>query len=380
MTGPTSERRPHRGTSLAQTLGPPLLAFLAARVASMVAARMAGVDPLRAASWVRWDSLWYLRIAAGGYRLEPCPGGTSMFCGTTGWFPGYPLLIAAGARLGSSLETAGLLVAALAQLVLLALVWNRLLGRELGLRRWALLVLAAFFPGAIYTQSVFPISTVLVFMLGFLLAVREGRFGLAAFCGAAAALTYPTGCLLAPVYAVWLLVSTREARGDWRRLLPLAGPVLGLGAVLAVMGVQTGAWDAFFRNQVQGFGYGLSDPLTSLGARLVPLLVWKRAGAADLAAASQTLLVLFLVGWAGAEAIRSRADPTTALFGLMLAAYWLFPLVIGGRLSLYRAEALLLPSVWLLRRTPTPALVLIIGGAMALAIPMARAFFQGTLV
>ena len=70
----------------------------------------------------------------------------------------------------------------------------------------------------------------------------------------------------------------------------------------------------------------------------------------------------------------------TALFGLMLAAYWLFPLVIGGRLSLYRAEALLLPSVWLLRRTPTPALGLIIAGAMALAIPMARAFFQGTLV
>jgi hypothetical protein len=303
-----------------------------------------------------------------------------MFCGTTGWFPGYPLVIAAGSRLGLAAEAAGLLITALAQLGLLTLLWRSLLGPEVGWRRWVLLLLAAFFPGAIYTQAVFPISAVLLLMLGFLIAVSGGRSGLAALCGAAAAFTYPTGCLLAPVYAVWLLVSTGPARADWRRLLPLVGPALGLGAVLAVMAAQTGTWDAFFRNQVQGFGYGLSDPLTSLGARLVPLLVWKRAGAAELAAACQTLLVLFVAGWAGAEAVRSRNEPTTALFGLMLAAYWLFPLLIGGKLSLYRAEALLLPSVWLLRRTPAPVLGLILAAAMVLAFPMARAFFQGTLV
>ncbi len=377
MTASSAERRPGR---LGQTLGAPLAAFVATRIVSGVAARLAGVDPLQASSWVRWDSLWYLRIATGGYRLEACPGGISMFCGTTGWFPGYPALIAAGTRLGLSPEWSGLAVSGLAQLALLVLVWTRLLGGVHGWRRGALLLLAAFFPGGIYAQAVFPISLVLLLLLLALLAVRDGRPVLAGVSGAAAAFTYPTGCLLAVVYGAWLLVAAGQERGDWRRLLPLAGPALGLAAVLALMGAQTGAWDAFFRNQVQGFGYALSDPLATLGTRLVPLLAPRQAGTARVAAACQTVLVLLLVGWAGAEAIRDRADRTTALFGLTLAAFWLFPLLLGGQLSLYRAEALLLPGVWLLRRAPAPALGVILAGALALAVPMARAFFQGTLV
>ena len=377
MRVPPGERRAVR---LGRTLGPPLAAFMATRVVSVVGAKLAGVDPLQASSWVRWDSLWYLRIASGGYRLESCPGGTSMFCGTTGWFPGYPALIAAGARLGLRPEWAGLLVSALAQLALLAILWIVLLREVPAGRRWALLLLAAVFPGGIYAEAVFPVSTVLLLMLGFLVAVGESRFGWAALCGAAAAFTYPTGCLLAPVYALWLLISAREARGDWRRLLPIFGPALGLGAVLVLMAVQTGFWDAFFRNQVQGFGYGLSDPLATLAARLSPLASWNRAGRAHVAAACQTVLVLVVVGWAGAEALRSRSEPTSALFGLLLAAYWLFPLLLGGRISLYRAEALLLPAVWLLRRAPAPALGLLLAAAIGVAVPMDRAFFEGTLI
>ena len=380
MTAPTGERRPRRGRWLVETVGPPLLGFAAARLASCVGAWLSGVDPLRVSSWVRWDSFWYLRIATGGYRLEPCAGGTSMFCGSTGWFPGYPALIAAVMRLGPGAEAAGFLVAALAHLALLVLVWNRLLERLPGWRSWALLLLAAFFPGTIYAQAVFPISTVLLLILVFLLAVRGGRPVLAAAAGVGAAFTYPTGCLLAPVYGVWLLGSAQASRGDWRRLLPMVGPALGLGAVLALMAAQTGVWDAFFRNQVQGFGYGLSDPLGTLMSRLVPLFAWRSSGGALVAAACQTVLVLFIVGWAGAEAIRSRSEPVTALFGLTLATYWLFPLLVGGQLSLYRSEALLLPAVWLLRRAPAVVLGVILVAAVVLAIPMARGFFQGALV
>jgi hypothetical protein len=377
MTAPTGERPLRR---VRETLGAPLVAFAAARLASGVAARMAGFDPFRASSWVRWDSLWYLRIAAGGYRLEACPGGTSMFCGSTGWFPGYPALIAVGARMGLAPEVAGLLVSALAQLGLLVLLWNLLAEVRAAPRRWALLLLAAFFPGGVYAQAVFPISTVLLLTLVFLRAVRDERAWVAAGAGAGAAFTYPTGCLLAPIYGAWLLLFASGARGDWRRLLPLAGPVLGLGAVLGLMALQTGAWDAFFRNQVQGFGYGLSDPLSTLGPRLLPLVIWRNASAAQVAAAFQTLLVLVLVLCAGAEALRSRSEPMTGLVALTVAVYWIFPLLIGGAVSLYRAEALLLPSVWLLRRTAAPVLGAILVAAFALAIPMARAFFLGTLV
>lgn len=303
-----------------------------------------------------------------------------MFCGTTGWFPGYPALIALLSHLGVAPEVAGLLISALAQLGFLVVLRVWFLEKVPPGRRWALLLLAALFPGAIYAQALFPISTVVLLVLVFLAAVRHGHHGLAAAAGAGAAFTYPTGCLLAPVYGVWLLASGGQARGDWRRLLPLLGPVLGLGAVLAVMGVQTGTWDAFFRNQVQGFGYGLSDPLTSLWRRLVPLLVWRRAGTVDVVTACQTALVLVLVATAGAEAIRARTDATTALMGLTVAVYWLFPLLIGGWLSLYRVEATLLPAVWLVRNAPAWVLGLLLAAAGALTIPMAWAFFQGTLV
>ena len=304
------------------------------------------------------------------FQVEYPPGALLLFL--------LPLLVGGRERYVKSFVTQMAVFDLLA--LLLVLVWNRLLERLPGWRSWALLLLAAFFPGTIYAQAVFPISTVLLLILVFLLAVRGGRPVLAAAAGVGAAFTYPTGCLLAPVYGVWLLGSAQASRGDWRRLLPMVGPALGLGAVLALMAAQTGVWDAFFRNQVQGFGYGLSDPLGTLMSRLVPLFAWRSAGGALVAAACQTVLVLFIVGWAGAEAIRSRSEPVTALFGLTLATYWLFPLLVGGQLSLYRSEALLLPAVWLLRRAPAVVLGVILVAAVVLAIPMARGFFQGALV
>ena len=76
---------------------------------------------------------------------------------------------------------------------------------------------------------------------------------------------------------------------------------------------------------------------------------------------------------------RASSNESTT-WRLTLATYWLFPLLVGGQLSLYRSEALLLPAVWLLRRAPAVVLGVILVAAVVLAIPMARGFFQGALV
>ena len=51
---------------------------------------------------------------------------------------------------------------------------------------------------------------------------------------------------------------------------------------------------------------------------------------------------------------------------------------MGGGVSLYRAEALLLPVVLLLRGRLSTALAL--AGAATLVVPMGRLFFAGVLV
>ncbi|MCA1827583.1 MAG: hypothetical protein LC689_11695 [Myxococcales bacterium] len=186
----------------------PLLALLAARALTAAAALWAGVNPLRPHSYVRWDSNLYLSIAQRGYFLEHCGPGShydpSQWCGNAGWFPlyGWLLKVAPGAVLSL-----------IFQAILLALIWRTS-------KSWPVLLLAAFFPGCIYQQAVFPVSLFLVCALVFLQFWRPEA-------GALAAMAYPTGFLLVPVAIL--------KRRWWAAL----GVVLGFLAVLAVMQLQT---------------------------------------------------------------------------------------------------------------------------------------------
>lgn len=69
----------------------------------------------------RFDSVWYLAIAHGGYGTAP----------TTAFFPGYPLLIRGAGLVMPSLVVAGLLVSLASLVVASVLLW-RLTALELG--------------------------------------------------------------------------------------------------------------------------------------------------------------------------------------------------------------------------------------------------------
>ena len=360
---------------------PPLAAFAAARMVSAAVAWTSGFPPLDPQTWVRWDSVLYLRIAERGYQIERCRPETGLpagnWCGTTGWFPAYPWLIALFTKLGGAPAWWGVLLALAAHCGLLWIVWRHLLGGQVTPRNLAVLVLAAFFPGAIYLQAVFPISLCLFLAAGCLVACARERFVLAAALGAAAAFTYTTGFLLGVAWAAWLLLGAQPRERDWHRLLPLLGIGAGFVAAVAVMAVQTGLPDAFFLTQA-AYGYGPSDPLHTLFVRVAPL--FSSARFAEKAAGFQSLLATALAALACAGAWQRRRDPFAFLLGAWAAAFWLFPLVLGGRISLYRAESLLLPSVALVREAPLPLLVLLAACAVAVSLPIALGFFRGILI
>jgi hypothetical protein len=59
--------------------------------------------------------------------------------------------------------------------------------------------------------------------------------------------------------------------------------------------------------------------------------------------------------------------------------YWLIPLILGGQLSLYRAEATLLPAVPLARRIPWYILLPLLLAALVISRLMATLFFKGAI-
>jgi hypothetical protein len=341
---------------------PPLLAFSLARAVSWAVAASLGVDAFAARTWVKWDSGHYLDIARNGYRLFHC--GTSGFglaedwCGNTGWMPLYPAVMALARKAGMDDQLAGFAVSALCHAGALCLVWIAFLESALTARALLVLAAAAFFPGAIYDQALFPISLFTLCAAASIDAAARGRETASGLLGAAAAGAYATGILLAPVLALR------------RRLLPPLLTAAGFFAVLAAQRITVGAWDAFFKAQHK-YGHHLHDPLGDLSERVGPL---------D-APALQTIWVLaFMLAVAFVVWRKGPLDARDRLLAGYALIFWLFPLAVGGKVSLYRAESLLLPAAPLLRHLPAWALAVFALAAAALAVPMAELFFRGTLI
>ncbi|OJH36206.1 hypothetical protein BON30_34160 [Cystobacter ferrugineus] len=150
-------------------------------------------------------------------------------------------------------------------------------------------------------------------------------------------------------------------RWDSGHYLSLAanGFMLGFVAALAVFQVQTGAWNALFLSQAK-YGHGIGNPLETLDAVVGPLLRGESRHWKNASPRVQTLLVALLVlvarplsRWREV----GQRERGLALYGL---AFWLFPLVMGRGVSLYRSESLLVPLVLLAWR---PA----VGGRVARA-------------
>jgi hypothetical protein len=366
--------------SLARALGPPLVAFLLARVALFVAARDSGYPYFRYLSWHRFDSGFYVDSATKGYTYLHCVNPLHGWCGRAGWFPGYSILIAALSALGPTPRQAAITVSLLFCFGALFVLWVGLLDRTPTPRNLIALAFAAFVPGHIYDHTVFPLSVASFFVLLAFAMLRRRRFVGAGLAGAAACVSYPTAVLIAPLTAVWMLYAERGS--PWRLRLARAALTsglmgLGLGAVLLIDKLEVGVWTAYFKVQAH-YHHTARDPFTAWADIVKPLRhgIHGLASVPSLEAAFVGALVAVLLVHGAWRGRRAKAIELLAL--AFAVAVWLFPLSLGS-VDIYRSDALLIPAALLVRRLPIPVAALVTAGAIALSVPMGEAFFARVL-
>ncbi len=271
----------------------------------------------------RWDSVWYLGIAHGGYD-----GASSAF------FPLYPLLVRALAPGGDpgALLFAAYFVALLALAGALLLL-RRLAELELGAdaaRRsvW----LFAFFPGALWLGVPYSESLFLLLSVGALYSARTGHWAWAGMCAALASGTRSAGIvLLVPLVMMWWRGRARDLA--WLGLAP-AGLAAYSGYLASARGdafAYLHLQDVWFRSFAGPFGAvvdgtrGAWDGLLQLASGSRAHVYFGSAGGDPLIAAAHNLeLFGFLVFAVVAAAGVLRRLP--AAYGAYVVAALALPL------------------------------------------------------
>jgi hypothetical protein len=291
-----------------------------------------------------------------------------------------------GTALGLRPVVAGRLVSELCFVGMVTIVWTVVARNCPRAVAYPLVLLAAAFPGSTYFQAVFPIALGAVAAVAAVAAVvllgrrRPVAAGLAAAVGV---VSYPSlvllGALAVPV--VWW--ADGRPRVLRRRFAEAAGfvvPVVAAyGAVLTTFRVTVGRWDAWFLIQAH-YGYGDDNPIRLFLDRFRPLT----DGSLDHldGPAAQSVLVVVLVAIVVGVAVIHRREPDRLqhLAMVQVLVFWAAPLAIGGQLSVYRSEALLVPAVLALRRLPPVVLWPLTAGALVLAGVMDHLFFMYQLL
>ncbi len=299
-----------------------------------------GLPGLLAAPFARWDSVWLLDIAQGGYGAG---------IRRTAFFPLYPLLVGAGGSVTGSALVAGVAIswtACLAALVLLHRLAELELGREAArTATWAL----ALFPASVYLTAVYAESLFLALSLGAVLAARRERWAWAGLLGGLAAATRSVGVLLlVALVLVWLARPQRRLReAAWLALVPLG--TAAYSAWLALQGKGALAYlDAqdWWERSAAGPWNGATQGARSAWEARAALVPW----AGDPAGAHQVALFAFLLLGVAALIGAARRLPLAdaAYLGAGLLAALASPAAWQPLLSLPRFEVVLFPLfLWL---------------------------------
>jgi Dolichyl-phosphate-mannose-protein mannosyltransferase len=170
--------------------------------------------------WYRWDTGWYLQIAAFGYTSGS---------GNIAFMPLYSWLIRGLASLMGNYLLSALIISNLAALIVFFLLYEAASreGMETGTSMRVVLFFAlfptAFFLFAAYTESIF-----IALVLGFWLAARRKAWLLAGLLGGLAALCRIQGVILCAVLAWLWLASLTENGNSNASPLEKARQVVGL--------------------------------------------------------------------------------------------------------------------------------------------------------
>ncbi|HLA76602.1 MAG TPA: mannosyltransferase family protein [Vicinamibacteria bacterium] len=286
--------------------------------------------------WARWDAGWYKRIVDRGYYFE---GGQS----NVAFFPLYPLVTKAVAKVVRNPWAAGLLVSNAS--LLLALFFLNGIARmyfdQEGAQRslvYLLVFPTSFFFSAYYSEALFLLTTATSFY--FYLKARYfwcGRFGLLA------TMTRPTGVALFIAFLLGYLWNKRarpsqmNARILWILLIPC-----GLLVFMAILWAQVGDPMAFVKGQ-EGWGRSFTFPLRTLLDEYahIDFSFPRDLGNTDILMSLITSLLFLVLPLL----LLGRCDVSLILYSLLLV---LMPLSTGRVLSMMRFEVVAFPAFFAL--------------------------------
>jgi hypothetical protein len=193
-------------------------------------------------AWERFDALWFLRIADGGYATGD---------GSAAFFPLYPLLVrVVSAVLGGHPFAAALVVSNAALLGALTVVYDLTRSEISDTVARTTVVLLCVFPTSFFLFAPYSESLFLLLAATALWAGRRGRWPLAAAAGFGAALTRNVGI----VVGIALLAEAFQQRTEGERsltrgLLAAAATGLGMLAYLLFWQAKVGDWLAPLHQQ-----------------------------------------------------------------------------------------------------------------------------------
>lgn len=337
-------------------------------------------------TWLRYDSGHYLAIADKGYEFFSCagkfgyPADAKEWCGNTGWFPGYPVLIALLSKTGLAPEPAAWYLS-LFFLICLGAGIARLSGfTSFNLHGALVMSLAATWAGSIYYASMFPVSLLLTCIIwGIYFLSRDKPLWVIIF-SLLASLSYSTGFLTGMALGLAALFVIQETTRKWTTaLLCVAASLSGLAIYFIHLHLTVGHWNAFLLVQ-EKYGHGLRIPLVSMFQHLFKLPVG--ADIITVMAYVQTTLVLLLYGFLTYFFFRRKLyqNRIYLMAFILMSAYFWFPWTIGGNLSRYRSESLLLPGVLLIHQSPVKYKWTMQVIQLFLAVYMCIGFLNGGLV
>jgi Mannosyltransferase (PIG-V) len=287
-------------------------------------------------SFERFDALWFLRIAASGYRTND---------GSAAFFPMFPIAIRGLSwALAGRTFAAATLVANAATFGALCVLYF-LTASELSERLARTSVLyVALFPTAVFLFAPYSEALFLLLSLIAFWGARRHRWWIAAAAGILAALTRNVGLLLVPALLVEAFVQWRR---DQVRLLPaLLGalaPAIGTIAYLGYWRVRIGDWLAPVHVQ-SGWERHLTSPGSTVVRGTSEAFQWLGVFAGGYHLLDWLLFVPFL-----AALVYSawRLRPTYVVYlGLSLLVPLVFVFAQRPLMSLPRFELVMFPAFW----------------------------------
>jgi len=339
-------------------------------------------------NFYRWDSGLYIMIVEKGLFMEHCHWEFGRilrepyYCGTAGWFPGYSYLISLTNPFIEKPAVAGMWISKLFFILSLYLFMVISELKRFDSKSILLCLCFTFFFGSIYYHAIFPISQFLFFVMAAFYGFLRQKPWLIFTMTFAACLSYSTGFLLgiALSLAMWITHFSTFRSNVVKIVLPALGSAAGLILHFFVLHLKTGSWKAFFMIQA-GYGHEPHSPFDKVTQIFLELI--DNLNRLTLVISVQSILVLISIGLMCFFFFYRRLYMNKVLLASFcyLSIYFLFPYVVGSeQLSLYRAESLLIPLLFFLKKLPDRYILIAFVVLLLLNFSMNDLFFKGILI